>query len=80
MKSALVFLVVVAATPASAGADCYVVDRFVQCFGTGRDEGASLFGSTVAGSTRLYGTDRFGNSDSWYIQNNNALDDMDDGF
>lgn len=80
MKGTVFFLAVVAATPASAGANCYVVDRYIQCFGTGTNEGATMLGSTVAGTTRLYETDRFGNTDTWVIQNNSAIDDLDDGF
>lgn len=73
----LCFAVFIAATPAYAGANCYVINNYVQCFGTGANEGSTLFGSTVAGTTRLYGSDQFGNTDTWVIQNNNLLNEMD---
>lgn len=76
MRTVLVLAIVtIFATPAFAGADCYVVDRFLQCFGNGAQTGSTMFGSTVAGTTRLYATDAYGNSDTLTIQNNNLLND-----
>lgn len=78
MKTSLIAASILAfSSPAYAGANCYVINNYVQCFGTGANEGSTLFGSTVAGTTRLYGSDQFGNTDTWAIHNNNLLNEMD---